>query len=409
MWLDDNFLMKKSAIIAFAITILLGQTHSAFADLQKNSTSQKALQLCLSPTELECIETFEVIYKNGKFRKMTLVEGPRGNFSDELGQIIENSGSRWSYINSKGEVRNIVITATLNGENYQSPYYKKLYPAMWFSFLGLNKDELNTGLKFKVVIRSSWLKPQGVGLMASSASFLEEKTNYGFRYTFSGSPFLSTSLNSPEKYHQLNTSIQDDTKSDGEFPNLYFVIDHRSSIAGGSFWGDICSDYGYSVTSHNAIGAGQPYMSDNETLRFNIGAPHLLSTGEVTEGFFTTDIPVAYIDCRWPQNTLTKSPKIEVVVTNSDGTNQVATTAITLEKGVLKVRAFGFHYSQPTIVVRATNKAETPVLNDSNNIAVKSPPVIVNSKKITITCIMGKKIKKVTAVKPLCPIGYKKR
>jgi hypothetical protein len=30
-------------------------------------------------------------------------------------------------------------------------------------------------------------------------------------------------------------------------------------------------------------------------------------------------------------------------------------------------------------------------------------------KKITITCIKGKSVKKVTAVKPVCPKGYKKK
>jgi hypothetical protein len=31
------------------------------------------------------------------------------------------------------------------------------------------------------------------------------------------------------------------------------------------------------------------------------------------------------------------------------------------------------------------------------------------AKKITITCIKGKLTKKVTAVKPKCPAGYKKK
>jgi len=31
------------------------------------------------------------------------------------------------------------------------------------------------------------------------------------------------------------------------------------------------------------------------------------------------------------------------------------------------------------------------------------------AKKITITCVKGKTIKKVTAIKPTCPTGYKKK
>jgi len=46
--------------------------------------------------------------------------------------------------------------------------------------------------------------------------------------------------------------------------------------------------------------------------------------------------------------------------------------------------------------VEAIKKVETPV---------KVKPAM----KTTITCIKGKLIKKVTAVKPSCPTGYKKK
>jgi hypothetical protein len=36
-----------------------------------------------------------------------------------------------------------------------------------------------------------------------------------------------------------------------------------------------------------------------------------------------------------------------------------------------------------------------------------SRPVV--AKKVTITCVKGKTSKKVTAVKPKCPAGYKKK
>jgi hypothetical protein len=405
--------MKRLAVTILIIIFSLQQIVFASADFPKDSNSQKALKLCTTSAELECIESLQAVYQTGKSTNLILSKEVAGKSLDEYGQNNENNVSDWVYLDSKGVKKNVTISATLSPENYMSPAYKKLYPSMWFIFSGLSKDEVNSGLKFQVVLRSSWLNPQGVGLMSANASFLQEKKSYGYRYVFLGSPFWSTSFNSPEKFQQLNTENQDSTKSDGEFAQLYFVVDHRSSIPGGSFWGDTCSDYGYSVTSHNAIGAGQPYMSDNETLRFNIGAPHRLSTGEVTEGFFTTDIPISYIDCRWPQNTLTRSPKVEVVVTNSDGSIQVATTAITSEKGVLKVRAYGFHYSQPTIVVRATNKIDVPNLMEESQETHSQPIVPVATKvlpkKITITCAKGKLVKKISAVKPVCPVGYKKK
>ena len=144
-------------------------------------------------------------------------------------------------------------------------------------------------------------------------------------------------------------------------------------------------------------------MSDNETLKFNIGAPHKLSTGEMNRGFFTTDIPVRYLDCRWPQNILTKSPRVEISIANTDGTTQIATTSVKIEKGILKVRAFGFHYSSPTIVLKASNDLSLPAL------FVTPDEVKTVMKKTSITCIKGKLTKKVSAVNPKCPAGYKKK
>jgi hypothetical protein len=395
--------LARISFVAVLSTLVVAVLPSATGDLNRLSNTQKALRPCVNVSELDCIETLTVQYPNGKSSGLKLIQPATGSFLDEYGQTIENSGSVWTYADLNGISRKLVITASLNGENYISPVYKKRYPAMWFTFLDIDSSEINSGTKFKLILRTSWLKPQGVGLMGANATFAEQTLNIGSRYTFVASPFLSTSLNSPEKYALLNSAGQEATISDGERPVLYFVIDHLSSVPGGTFWDPSCADFGYSVTSHNAIGAGQPFMSDNETLKFNIGAPHRLSTGEVTKGFFTTDIPVAYLDCKWPGNVLTKSPRVEVSIVNTDGTTQIATTSVKIEKQILKVRAFGFHYSSPTIVLKASNNLLLPSLSDivdETNAA---------TKKTTIACVKGKLTKKVTAVKPKCPAGFKKK
>jgi hypothetical protein len=56
-------------------------------------------------------------------------------------------------------------------------------------------------------------------------------------------------------------------------------------------------------------------------------------------------------------------------------------------------------------VVATPEPAPTPV-------EVAAPAPILKplaAKKMTITCVKGKTIKKVTAVKPKCPAGFKKR
>jgi len=69
------------------------------------------------------------------------------------------------------------------------------------------------------------------------------------------------------------------------------------------------------------------------------------------------------------------------------------------KNGWLYLSAKGFTFSSPTIAVKLTQDAPAPA-------ATKAPTV---AKKITITCFKGKTTKTVTAVKPTCPTGYKRK
>jgi hypothetical protein len=76
--------------------------------------------------------------------------------------------------------------------------------------------------------------------------------------------------------------------------------------------------------------------------------------------------------------------------------------------GWLKMTAGGFTFSTPSIKVKLSQEAPTPAPSAS---ATPSPTPTVKpvAKKITITCTKGKTTKKVTAIKPTCPTGYKKK
>jgi hypothetical protein len=65
--------------------------------------------------------------------------------------------------------------------------------------------------------------------------------------------------------------------------------------------------------------------------------------------------------------------------------------------------AAGFTFSEKTIQVKFTQAAEAA--------AVKPPAAVapIIKKKTTITCVKGNVSKKVTAVSPKCPAGYKKK
>jgi hypothetical protein len=89
------------------------------------------------------------------------------------------------------------------------------------------------------------------------------------------------------------------------------------------------------------------------------------------------------------------------ITTSNGGVQKVATTVLNERNGWLHLGAYGFGFSSPTLRVKLSQAAITPT-------ATPTPKPVV-AKKITITCVKGKTSKKVTAVKPKCPTGFKKK
>ena len=71
-----------------------------------------------------------------------------------------------------------------------------------------------------------------------------------------------------------------------------------------------------------------------------------------------------------------------------------------IKDGWLKMKAAGFTFSEKQIKVKITQEPSA---------ASMAAPVAVAKKKSTITCVKGKTIKKVSAVSPKCPAGFKKK
>jgi hypothetical protein len=98
-----------------------------------------------------------------------------------------------------------------------------------------------------------------------------------------------------------------------------------------------------------------------------------------------------------------------ISITSSDGTPQVATTLIGERNGWLYLQAKNFEFSAPVIKAKLTQEVvvePTPIATPTPTATPTPKPV---QKKTTITCVKGKTTKKVTAVKPACPSGFKKK
>jgi hypothetical protein len=91
---------------------------------------------------------------------------------------------------------------------------------------------------------------------------------------------------------------------------------------------------------------------------------------------------------------------------NESGQSNVATTIINEKNGWLFMSANGFTYSSPTVKIKLSQEAEVVAPTPTPTPSASAKPA---AKTVTITCIKGKTSKKVTAVKPKCPTGYKKK
>jgi hypothetical protein len=138
-----------------------------------------------------------------------------------------------------------------------------------------------------------------------------------------------------------------------------------------------------------------------------------MASGATNIGFFKLWTTEAFIDCKWPGNTLSKSPQIEVRVVSEDGVTQVSTNQVSHKDGKIFVFASGFHYSSPTIKLVAVGDS-APVSSGSQSTPTPtSTPVPTAPAKpakpsvTTIKCLKGKTLKKVSAVSPKCPTGFK--
>lgn len=150
------------------------------------------------------------------------------------------------------------------------------------------------------------------------------------------------------------------------------------------------------VTTNSTMYIGNPPTFDNESqsLDYKVVSPHYLPSGEEFKGSYDLLIKSDVARCIYGFSSAPVSAKITVL--SADGTTQVATTTFNEADGWMHLVARGFTFSSPTVRVKLTQES------------VKVPTVVM-PKQITISCIKGKSLKKVTAVKPACPTGWKKK
>jgi len=379
------------ATLSLSIAQPIAQSADAKQTLPLTTPGTFNFGICQSASSTECIVSVGVVQENG-----TLVAGKHiedlSSPQTKDGENVKIDGTSMWEINNGKENQKVGIKAEID-----TPAHILYGTNTGAALRVFAENAENILVKLRIVVRTSWLKPQNVQLVAEQADFSQKKLANGNEWTFEGSK--------TEVYNYLNWADASKAnfmaKADNMSTSLRFFIHHVGINDNSSFFPIACADKGYTVQAWNSEAAGTPYWDKaTDSLNFGVVAPHLKVNGEQNTGFFTLWAPEDFIKCRWPENTLIGAPKITVEVLNPDGTQQVAVTSVRQANKTLYFSASGFHYSSPTIRVAASKPAAMPTQS-------ASPSAV--AKKTTITCIKGKSSKKVTAVNPKCPAGWKKK
>jgi len=171
------------------------------------------------------------------------------------------------------------------------------------------------------------------------------------------------------------------------------------------------------VTTNAMAYDGDAPSFENGSLNYHVSGLHYMPGGTTpVQGTYNLVMRSDVARCLYG---FTNAPIKATISVAGTGDSIVATTVSGESNGWLSLAASGFTFSNKTIQVKLSQEAPapapsatataTPVASESPApapVATKAPAV---AKKITITCVKGKSTKSVTAVKPTCPAGYKRK
>lgn len=194
----------------------------------------------------------------------------------------------------------------------------------------------------------------------------------------------------------------------GDFINVCQKNEYKASDGGWGLWSTIfwvkqmkdpllAANPGDMIAGTNGWNCGGNMRWDpNEVaLVMEVGAPHYDLDGSVIEGWYEGAIRGRYITSRFgiKPELAAGNARLEVVYTSGEVKVATITAKYDAASDWLYLNGYGFTYSAPKLMIKFT----------------KTKASVSPQAKKTIICIKGKVTKKVTALKPVCPTGYKKK
>lgn len=161
------------------------------------------------------------------------------------------------------------------------------------------------------------------------------------------------------------------------------------------------------VTTNASVYSSEPptWNAEAMTLDYKIAAPHFNEAGVENVGTYTLAISNEVIQCLYGVSELPASAKVSIIY--GDVATEVGTIAVGSKDGWSYFSADGFHFSNPTIRVKFEKAAPIAAPTPSPTSPPGSSAQLAKEKKV-IWCAKGNAKRKITALNPACPKGFKK-
>ena len=248
---------------------------------------------------------------------------------------------------------------------------------------------LQQGVTFFMVLRSSWVLPSIVSAKSSEPVVTTEKlaTSGASRVRIQGIPHRILGVDPSQM-----TTYFTDPKGFGAWTTRSFAF-HLLDGRQFGYYGE-CVEKATLVMGDNTKGATPPtFDKSTGALDLKVVNPHFdTDRTTVYTGAYQARIPQETAQCLWgPKITSTKQFKVSVIE-DSTGSSKVSTTSITSDGSIFRIDASGFTFSSPTIRVTADeslNSTVTPVVAKPARPTVVSMVIARGSVTVVLKRVSG--------------------
>jgi len=421
--LPTNMVQKYFAqLLAVCLAISLALISNIQTPVNAAQQPLVMLRNCINTPNLPCVQSIKAIMPNGQQISAELT----GRYATGEGASPRDKSDEYSLKGLKFEEPS--EDKMINRVFYDGNWIQTVVEASWLNnYSGLDRSlslprratNLYCGIKespqkcnrnqlfnqsMQIIQELRLPKDFVLSFLNSRSDFLEFETGLNPK-VIDGVEFVTTKLtfNVTKKQQVLFAPLLPDPLASSEYAD--FEIDqsivnlYTPDSYDGRRLGKCSTTPSISVVSDGLNPATPEWDSADQTIKVSISGPHYKVNGDLNRGFFEAKISKALGMCLWGID-LSAKTQATISITDGAGVQEIQTLSAKMIGNIYSLKVSNFHYSNPIIKFR---------LSETQEIIPQKVEAATAPKKTTITCLKGKVTKKVTAVKPKCPAGYKKK